>query len=240
MKRIWFSSDHHLGHSRVVAIDNRPFQNIDEHDAELLRLHNEVVGDDDDVYYLGDVSFSRPRLEHWMQHARGHKHLIRGNHDDKIAWTGKGWASKNEALYLRVNGYRVYLSHYSHRVWRNSHHGSFHLYGHSHGGLPPHGRSMDVGVMLTGYRPVSIEEVASTLSSIPVCDGDGWIEPSQAPPSGRFLWVGVSGSGIGIADARGLRNEHTGLELNQGDFALWKPFRTPKLPRDGGGIDVQV
>ena len=45
------------------------------------------------------------------------------------------------------------------RVWRSSHHGAWHLYGHSHGGLPPHGKSLDVGLMNHNYRPISFDEV---------------------------------------------------------------------------------
>jgi calcineurin-like phosphoesterase family protein len=166
MKRTWFTSDTHFGHAAVLQHDGRPFASIDEHDESLLMWHNELVQEGDDVYHLGDVSFSKARLRWWLDNAKGHKHLIRGNHDDKLAWKAAGWATRNEALYLRVDGHRIYLSHYAHRVWRNSIHGSFHLYGHSHGCLEAvqWGRSMDVGVSCNNYRPVSLEEVVAKLS----------------------------------------------------------------------------
>ena len=64
----------------------------------------------------------------------------------------------------------IFCSHYSHRVWDQSHKGSLHCYGHSHGSIPDWGRSMDVGVdvayKLTGeYRPFSLEEVVKILNS---------------------------------------------------------------------------
>jgi len=40
----------------------------------------------------------------------------------------------------------IVLCHYSLRVWDRSHYGSWHLYGHSHGNLPPLENSLDVGV----------------------------------------------------------------------------------------------
>jgi calcineurin-like phosphoesterase family protein len=49
------------------------------------------------------------------------------------------------------------------RVWNKSHHNSWHLYGHSHGSLPPHGKSVDVGVdckeITSEYRPLSFKEI---------------------------------------------------------------------------------
>ena len=53
----------------------------------------------------------------------------------------------------------VVLCHYSMRVWDRSHYGSWHLYGHSHGNLPPLKNSLDVSVDCWGYRPVSIDMI---------------------------------------------------------------------------------
>ena len=59
--------------------------------------------------------------------------------------------------------------HYGMRVWNKGHHGAWHLYGHSHANLPPHGRSVDVGVdshWVTGkatYTPFSFEQVAAFM-----------------------------------------------------------------------------
>lgn len=67
---------------------------------------------------------------------------------------------------LKLNGRRIILSHYAHRVWNKSHHGSYHLYGHSHGtiDLKPYGRSMDVGVDThPEFRPYSLAEVVKIL-----------------------------------------------------------------------------
>lgn len=164
---IWFTSDTHFGHTKVLEYDKRPFATGEEHDNALLANHNSVVSPGDHVYHLGDVSFSRERVLWWLKNANGYKHLIRGNHDDKGAWPLTEWDSKHEALYLRVEGQRIYLSHYACRTWRNSGHGSFHLYGHSHGGLEsrPWGRSMDVGVMCHNYFPVSLDTVVERLSA---------------------------------------------------------------------------
>jgi calcineurin-like phosphoesterase family protein len=47
------------------------------------------------------------------------------------------------------------------KVWNKSHHGAWHLYGHSHGSLPDdiNSLSFDVGVDSHDYKPISYEEV---------------------------------------------------------------------------------
>ena len=59
------------------------------------------------------------------------------------------------------------MSHYAHRTWDKSHHGSLHLYGHSHGTLPGVGRSMDVGVdstdMNSDFTPFLLDDVIKFL-----------------------------------------------------------------------------
>jgi calcineurin-like phosphoesterase family protein len=51
------------------------------------------------------------------------------------------------------------------RVWDQSHHGSWHLYGHSHGKLPDLGLSTDVGVDGHNFQPWSFEEVRAYFRS---------------------------------------------------------------------------
>jgi calcineurin-like phosphoesterase family protein len=59
----------------------------------------------------------------------------------------------------------VWMSHYAHRVWPSSHKGSYHIYGHTHGVLPDHRRSHDVGVDANNYAPVSFEELDQLMVS---------------------------------------------------------------------------
>lgn len=164
----WFTADTHFGHTNVLRFDNAPFSNIRDRDEAILARHNAVVGVNDDVWHLGDVAWSEWKLHWYLDNAKGRIHLIRGNHDDRIAWPSDRFASKDEAKYIKVDGVPIYLSHYGCRVWRNSHHGSFHLYGHSHGNLPPLGRSMDVGVACNDYRPLSLDDILSLLEQEPV------------------------------------------------------------------------
>jgi len=161
---IYFTADLHLDHFKILELMKRPFVDLDHMNEQIVLRHNEVVKPNDDVWYLGDIAFKN--TETWLKRLNGRKHLVLGNHDDKrIKGAVKDYfESIQDVKYLRYNGERFYLSHYAHRTWRNSHHGSYHLYGHSHGMLDPDwGRSMDVGVDANGFYPISIDEVIEKL-----------------------------------------------------------------------------
>jgi len=158
----YFTSDTHFGHK--LCADKRGYDAVTDMDLDIARIWNAIVGPKDTVWHLGDFSFhSRGRHRELVQELNGSIHLVLGNHDLNMTRMLKmGFASVHEAKYLRIEGHKLYLSHYACRVWRNSHHGSMHLYGHSHGALPGIGRSMDVGWDVF-HRPVSLTEVADLL-----------------------------------------------------------------------------
>jgi calcineurin-like phosphoesterase family protein len=165
---IYFTSDHHFGHKAIIDYCKRPFKDVEEMNEALVENHNAVVTNRDDVYYLGDFAFRDPAL--WLARLKGRvHHLILGNHDQKRinGVREAAFTTIQDVLYLRWEGNRFFLSHYSHRVWRNSLHGAFHLYGHSHGNLPDFNKSMDVGVDVWDFCPISIESVVEKLKDAP-------------------------------------------------------------------------
>ena len=95
--------------------------------------------------------------------------LIRGNHDaaachkvcaDRFEWIKDYFvASFNE-------GIKIVLFHYALRVWDRSHHGVWHLYGHSHGRLAPIAGtlSLDIGINSWDYKPVSLQQLKDVMN----------------------------------------------------------------------------
>lgn len=175
---IWFTADLHLGHKAILKYAERPFADVEEMDARLVEHWNAAVGERDQVYLLGDVSFHRPeRTRELLAGLNGRIHLIRGNHDkDKRLTPSVGgrfeWVKDLYDLKVQDGAapdgvQRIVLCHYAMRVWNRSHHGSWHLYGHSHGSLAddPHSRSTDVGVDRWGYSPVSYETIRGYMAN---------------------------------------------------------------------------
>jgi len=182
MSKVWFTSDTHFGHKNIIRYSNRPFDSVEEMDEELIKNWNAVVGENDIVYHIGDVSLTKyDKTLHILSRLNGRKHLITGNHEKSVMskeYNRQMFESINQLkkIYVEdpdVKGGKqaIVLCHFAMRVWDKSHHGAWHLYGHSHDSLEYEkwGKSMDVGVdaaarVLGEYRPFSYEEVKAIMN----------------------------------------------------------------------------
>ena len=178
---IWFTADTHFAHYNIIKYCYRPFESAQHQDRTLIENWNSVVGVKDEVYHLGDVGKGSSQFlyDNILSKLNGKIYLIKGNHDKEVlkspALERFEWVK--DVHFLKVQGSQyhgkdkleIFLSHYAHRTWAKSFHGSLHCFGHSHGGLPPHGKSFDVGVDCWNYMPVSLIQVvefAKTLEHI--------------------------------------------------------------------------
>jgi calcineurin-like phosphoesterase family protein len=59
----FLSSDWHLGHANMIAYDRRPFRDVAEMGATLIRNYRAVVNDNDRVLFLGDMFFKATKDE---------------------------------------------------------------------------------------------------------------------------------------------------------------------------------
>ncbi len=168
MNNIFFTSDTHFFHEKVLRY--RPFRDMNDMNESLISRWNSKVSDSDCVYHLGDVSFGRPEdAKKILNRLNGNIYLIRGNHEqvaeNAICRSRFAWIKDYHRI--KVGEQKIYLLHYAMRVWNCSHHGSWHLYGHSHGSLPeiPTSKSFDVGVDCWNYYPISFDEVKAKMDT---------------------------------------------------------------------------
>lgn len=87
MPNIFFTSDTHFGHGKLVTDFKRPdgspareFDSPEAMDEHMISQWNSVVRDCDTVYHLGDVVINRKNM-HILSRLKGKKRLVRGNHD---------------------------------------------------------------------------------------------------------------------------------------------------------------
>lgn len=186
-QNIFFTSDFHLGHTNVIKYDNRPFKDVDEMHSTLLKNWNSVVGSDDIVFYLGDLSFGRSDLAKWFTHSiNGKIHFILGNHDkmkdivklnrfESIHPYGcEIWVKDEDTKSARgSDGYQqMILSHYPILSWNRAHHGSWHLHGHSHQSITKSEigkeyykrKVIDIGCNGWDYTPQSYQQIKDVMS----------------------------------------------------------------------------
>lgn len=169
----WFTADTHYYHKNIIKFCDRPFAHIYEMNKKLIANHNDVVGDNDEVYFNGDFSWgSKGKTIEILKQLKGKKYMIFGNHDSCLAVQREWglevkpeidpyvkWVKHYHQLTIQdKNAQRgkqmIVLMHYAMRVWNKSHWGTWHLYGHSHGSLPedPEALSIDVGVDAVAKR----------------------------------------------------------------------------------------
>lgn len=131
-----YISDLHLGHTKVIQFDNRPFKNVDEMERTIVGNWNSVVQPNDTTYILGDFCWGYE--EKWVQllsFLKGNKVLILGNHDVKRL------SSRAKKMFVDVQDYKeiaddkrhVVLCHYPIMFYKSSHNkNTYMLCGHVH------------------------------------------------------------------------------------------------------------
>jgi calcineurin-like phosphoesterase family protein len=85
----WFISDLHIGHNNVLRFEEglHNFKDIKDHDHTIAKNWHETVGQEDHVFFLGDLAMERTKLKHIRENLGkfgklpGKIHWIIGNHD---------------------------------------------------------------------------------------------------------------------------------------------------------------
>lgn len=180
---VFFTSDTHFGHSKIIEYCKRPFSSIEEHDNALIQNWNSVVGQDDTVFHLGDFAYGNSQfIANTIKQLNGNIILVKGNHDLR---------NINPTLYnifsdvvyqarILIDKQTVYLNHFPFlcfehgdiNLYKNNY--SIQLFGHVHSGpltssedvnrlnilLPT---QYDVGVDNNNFTPISWVDVRDKI-----------------------------------------------------------------------------
>lgn len=182
----WFTSDWHIGHKNILRFCDRPFKDLEAMQETLVRNFNEVVADDDETFFLGDVVMGG-----WRQNLpvvstlNGRKTLVVGNHDKPFTVKDPTRLSEVIAIY-REHFDKVVTDNVMFEGWVLSHfpysedrldrkftvpedRGVPIVHGHTHDkdvfSLSPDGTpQVHVGVDAWGFAPVSQQQVEALLA----------------------------------------------------------------------------
>ena len=193
---IYFTSDMHYGHRRIIQFCQRPFQDIKEMGEALTAHWNERVRPQDIIFNLGDTIWfdGRHDTKRVVSKLNGHKHFLLGNHcsvqqyelcDKDLVTIHQDitrlrlQGRKGDPRFANQSLYEIVLCHYPLLCYSHSQAGAYMLFGHIHSrpGQPmmefghplifPHQRYMDVGTDRHHYYPVSWWEVMKEIQEYP-------------------------------------------------------------------------
>lgn len=192
------TSDTHFSHARIGELAGRPFESVEEMDAEMIRRWNEAVAPGDVVLHLGDLALG-PIAESLPLTAQlnGRKFLVPGNHDrvspatqsrraiDRFQplYEAAGWTVLPEIVAGARGRIPVLASHYPysgdtqgadrHTSHRPVDHGCPLLHGHTHDREHgPVGLQFHVGVDAFDFTPVPISLIDAWLDTLQRQSGD--------------------------------------------------------------------
>lgn len=159
--RTWVIADPHFGHANICKFTDyegnpvRPWDDVDEMDAALIKNWNDRVHPKDRVYLLGDVCFSPKNMHKYIPQLNGRICLVPGNHeppkmrkyfdlfDDVRGYVQrKGWIMSHIPLHPDCLG-----------RW------GLNIHGHLHGNKIDDPRYVCVSVEHTNYAPVELTQL---------------------------------------------------------------------------------
>jgi len=162
---IFFTSDLHLFHKKIIEFENRPFASIEDMTEKLIENWNKVVNKGDEVFILGDFSFGKPEeTMDALKRLNGQKFLVEGNHDRVTPEIKKQFVWVKPYVKIKRKNKTMVLCHYPIHVWENQHWGTLHFYGHVHNDKARKTikcdmvNSYNVGVDVNNFTPVLMED----------------------------------------------------------------------------------
>ncbi len=170
--KYFITSDLHLGHSNIIKYCNRPFNDINHMDNELIRRWNERINSQDQVFVVGDFCFRNSpggkegegliyKADYYKQKLNGNIIFIKGNHD-------KNNSTKTLIERMTIN-YANYRFNLVHDPDNASFDYSINLTGHVHEkwAIQEYTNKnkktccINVGVDVWKFYPVTLDEVIS-------------------------------------------------------------------------------
>jgi calcineurin-like phosphoesterase family protein len=181
---IWFTSDTHFGHARIIELCNRPFDSVESMNQELVRNWNAFIAPEDIVYHMGDaVMGSFAENVKILGQLNGEIHLIPGNHDRfspayhandnararfEQMYIDQGVILEHDEFAIWIGPHWVTLSHYPFTDERYPElcpidNGQWLIHGHVHDEWQINGRQINVGVDVWDFNPVSITTIENII-----------------------------------------------------------------------------
>lgn len=175
----WYTADTHFGHENVIRFCDRPFKSSAHMDGIILENMWKLVKPEDDLWIIGDFAFGAPAkdpayLQQIFDQLPGaRKHLIVGNHDSDLT-KSLDWSSVSPMAEVPdgPKNQRNTLCHYPMITWNHARREALQLFGHVHNNWRGSRNSINVGVDVWDFMPVTYDDVARRARKLP--DNKHW------------------------------------------------------------------
>lgn len=147
---IYFTSDTHFHHKKILEFENRPCSNVEEMTEHMISKWNEQVEDNDIVYHLGDFCLGNyEQTVNILQRLKGKIRLIKGNHDYSKTWSKINKLGLLDEYHevgteIKYNKHSMWLTHYPMEIGLRPRKWS--ISGHIHSELNNYLNQINVGV----------------------------------------------------------------------------------------------
>lgn len=169
MSGVYFISDLHLGHSKIVSfrsrVHDKEFNSVEDVDDWIIDSWNQVVRKKDDiVWVLGDIAFTDEGLSK-LKRLNGRKKLILGNHD---MFSISQLSEHFDAVYGAHKKYGFVMTHVPIHPscleyrWLNNVHGHIH---HAHYPINTDAHYINVNIDVIGPHPKHLDWVRSRIEA---------------------------------------------------------------------------
>ena len=161
--RVLFWSDQHFYHHNIIRYSERPFDNVEHMNNEMLSRYYQTVTDNDLVIFGGDIAFGEvEKGRTLLANLPGKKILVLGNHDfDKNKLVYRDYHIFDEItmvfVFYLTHGkeiINVLVTHYPvDNKWLPDN--TINVHGHIHKYLADH-KNINMAVEHTNYQPVDL------------------------------------------------------------------------------------
>lgn len=161
---IYFISDFHFGHKKIIEFERWNFRDIQEHDEKIMNMLEECICDNDILYFLGDLGWPNDDIIKRFNNLKCKKFMIVGNHDTKTFEYYKTKLSFDEIYEYPIwLSDRIVISHHPIPVEE----GVVNIHGHLHGSYLEFTNYVNVNVHMLDYKLCSQKQINGLLARLP-------------------------------------------------------------------------
>ncbi len=141
----FITSDLHLDHENVIKHFHRPFVGVADMRESIIDEIN-ALPEGSTLYILGDfvISSRKNALRRILERLKPKLVFVPGNHDFRLSSVFAEFGVVDRLHEVNHNDVKIVMCHFPMMEWNRGQYGSLHMHGHTHGGLEPQGKMLDV------------------------------------------------------------------------------------------------